>query len=340
MSSLRKSRFLSNLLKVEAGATGVPHTARVGPRLPPRRSRRSHIKSAPWSHRLRLVLAFFCIYVLWGTSYLGIRIALNGIPPALMSGARFVLAGLMLLAIGRACGSGLRPPRPALPTLAGIGALLVAGNWGVVWSEQYIASGVAALIFATAPLCIAALSAAVSSAERLTARAGAGLVLGLAGVAVLVWPKVSRGAVGDLRGEVALALAVLVWSLASVWAKHAALPLPPFVAAGWQLLAGGALFVLLAILLGEPARFHWERGSILAFCYLTISGSCLGYGSYLWLLHHVPAARAATFAYVNPVVAVLLGWLILGEPIGPSVVLGTLVIVPAVILAVSSPRYR
>ena len=298
----------------------------------------THIKNAPWSHRLRLILAFGAIYVLWGTSYLAIRVALNGIPPALMSGARFVLAGLMLLGIGAAGGGGFRPPRETLFTLAGIGGLLVAGNWGVVWSEQYVASGVAALIFATAPLCIAALSAAVSSAERLTARAGAGLALGLAGVAVLVWPKVSRGPVGDLRGEGALALAVLVWSVASVWAKHAALPLPPFVAAGWQLLAGGALFVLLAILLGEPARFRWEGPSVLAFCYLTVSGSCLGYGSYLWLLHHVPAARAATFAYVNPVVAVLLGWMLLAEPLGLFVILGTLVIVPAVFLTIASRK--
>lgn len=290
-----------------------------------------------WGYRLRLVLAFGAIYILWGTSYMAIRVALPGIPPALMSGSRFILAGLLLLGIARAGGSALRPRRNVLPILAGIGMLLVAGNWGVVWSEQYVTSGVAALIFATAPLCIAALSAGVSSAERFTARAAAGLVLGLAGVAILVWPKISRGAVGDLRGEVALVLAVIVWSVASVWAKHATLQLPPFVAAGWQLLAGGVGFFLVAVLLGEPWRARWQWASVLAFGYLTVCGSCLGYGSYLWLLHHVPAARAATFAYVNPVVAVLLGWLLLGEPLGFFVILGMLVIVPGVFLTIA-PR--
>jgi drug/metabolite transporter (DMT)-like permease len=121
-----------------------------------------------------------------------------------------------------------------------------------------------------------------------------------------------------------------------VWAKHATVSLAPFVAAGWQLLAGGVLFLLFAILQGEPARFRWEAESLLAFAYLTVVGSCLGYGSYLWLLYHVSAARAATFAYVNPVVAVLLGWLLLGEPLGAFVILGTLVIVPAVVLTIAS----
>ena len=291
-----------------------------------------------WGYRLRLFLAFFCIYILWGTSYLGIRIALNGIPPALMSGARFVLAGLLLLGIGRAGGGGLRPPSGTGLPLVAIGWMLVAGNWGIVWAEQYTASGVAALIFATAPICIAAMSAAVSRAERLTPRTVAGLVLGLAGVALLAWPKLSRGAVGDLRGEVALVLAVLIWSVASVWAKHATVSLAPFVAAGWQLLAGGALFVFFALLLGEPARLRWDAASLLAFGYLTVVGSCLGYGSYLWLLHHVPAARAATFAYVNPVVAVVLGWLLLAEPLGLFVILGTLVIVSAVVLTIVSRK--
>jgi drug/metabolite transporter (DMT)-like permease len=182
------------------------------------------------------------------------------------------------------------------------------------------------------------MSAAVSRAERLTPRTVAGLVLGLAGVALLAWPKLSRGAVGDLRGEVALVLAVLIWSVASVWAKHATVSLAPFVAAGWQLLAGGALFVFFALLLGEPARLRWDAASLLAFGYLTVVGSCLGYGSYLWLLHHVPAARAATFAYVNPVVAVVLGWLLLAEPLGLFVILGTLVIVSAVVLTIVSRK--
>ncbi len=290
--------------------------------------------------RLRLLLAFGAIYILWGTSYLAIILALRGIPPALMSGSRFILSGLILLAVSRLAGATVRPSPGAIPVLCGTGVFLLVGNWGVVWSEQYIPSGVAALVWATSPLCIAGLTAAISGGERLSARGGAGLVLGLLGVAILVWPKVSRGVFGDLRGEAVLVGAMIVWSIASVWAQHAKLDLPPFVAAGWQMLAGGIAFFLLALLLGEPARFRWERQSILAFGYLTVTGSCLGYGSYIWLLHHVAASRVATFAYVNPMVAVFLGWLVLGEPIGPSVLLGTLVIVPAVVLAVSGPRHR
>jgi drug/metabolite transporter (DMT)-like permease len=292
-----------------------------------------------WPFRLRLLLAFGAIYILWGTSYLAIILALRGIPPAFMSASRFILSGLILLAISRLAGTTVWPSPRAVPALCGIGVLLLVGNWGVVWSEQYIPSGVAALVWATSPLCIAGVTAAVSGAERLSARGAAGLVLGLVGVGILVWPKVSRGVFGDLRGEAVLVVAMVVWSIASVWTQHARLDLPPFVAAGWQMLAGGIVFFILALLLGEAAQLRWEGQSILAFVYLTICGSCLGYGSYIWLLHHVSAARAATFAYVNPLVAVFLGWLILGEPMGPSVLLGTLIIVPAVILAVSSPRH-
>jgi drug/metabolite transporter (DMT)-like permease len=285
-------------------------------------------------------LAFGAIYILWGTSYLAIILALRGIPPALMSGTRFILSGVILLAVSRLTGATVRPSPRTIPALCGTGVFLLVGNWGVVWSEQYIPSGVAALVWATSPLCIAALSAAISRADRLSARGGAGLVLGLVGVGILVWPKVSRGVFGDLRGEAVLVVAMIVWSIASVWTQHARLDLPPFAAAGWQMLAGGIAFFLLALVLGEPASFRWEWQSLLAFGYLTVAGSCLGYGSYIWLLHHVAAARVATFAYVNPVVAVFLGWLILGEPIGPPVLLGTLIIVPAVILAVSGPRRR
>ncbi len=297
------------------------------------------IQRGTWGYRLRLILAFGAIYILWGTSYMAIVVALRGIPPALMSGSRFILSGIILLAVSRLTGAMVRPSPRAATALCGIGVLLLVGNWGVVWSEQYIPSGVAALVWATSPLCIAGLTAAISGGERLSARGRAGLMLGLAGVGILVWPKVSRGVFGDLRGEAVLVGAMIVWSIASVWTQHAKLDLPPFAAAGWQLLSGGIFFFLLALLLGEPERFRWEGQSILAFGYLTVAGSCLGYGSYIWLLHHVSAARAATFAYVNPVVAVFLGWLVLGEPIGPSVLLGTLVIVPAVILAVSGPRH-
>ena len=301
-----------------------------------RESRR--LARASWAYRLQLALAFFAIYVIWGSSYLGIRVALDGVPPAFLSGTRFILAGLILLGVAWAGGGMLRPPPASRPTLAGTGVLLVAGNWGVVWSEQYVTSGVAALIFATAPLCIAILGAAVSSAERITARVGFGLVLGFAGVAILVWPKVSRGTFQDLRGELALLAAAMVWSVASVWTKHARLGLPPFVAAGWQMLAGGVFFFSVAILLGEPARARWEWAAGLALMYLIVGGACIGYGSYVWLLHHVPAARAATFAYVNPVVAVFLGWALLGEPLGFFVILGTLVIVPAVFLTIASRK--
>ncbi len=284
------------------------------------------------------MLAFGAIYILWGTTYMGIVLALRGIPPALMSGARFILAGLILLVVGRLGGAPLRPPAGSFPILWGIGVLLLIGNWAVVWSEQYIPSGVAALVWATSPLCIAALGRALSAGDRLGRRGAAGLALGLAGVGLLVWPKISRGDPGDLRGEIVLVLGMVVWSFASVWVKRASIALSPVVAAGWQMLAGGVVFFLVALVLGDPARFRWEPGSLLAFAYLTITGSCLGYGSYIWLLHHVSAPRVATFAYVNPVVAVFLGWAFLGESLGLFVILGTLVIIPAVILAVTPPK--
>ena len=291
-----------------------------------------------WSFRIRLLLAFSAIYILWGTSYLAIILALRGIPPALMSGTRFILSGLILLAVSRLTGAIVRPSPGAIPALCGTGVFLLVGNWGVVWSEQYIPSGVAALVWATSPLCIAALGRALSAGDRLGRRGAAGLALGLAGVGLLVWPKISRGDPGDLRGEIVLVLGMVVWSFASVWVKRASIALSPVVAAGWQMLTGGVVFFLVALILGDPARFRWEPGSLLAFAYLTITGSCLGYGSYIWLLHHVSAPRVATFAYVNPVVAVFLGWAFLGESLGLFVILGTLVIIPAVILAVTPPK--
>lgn len=285
-----------------------------------------------------MLLAFGAIYILWGTSYMGIVFALRGFPPALMSATRFVLSGLILLAVARLGGATVRPPPGSFPILCGIGVLLLVGNWAVVWSQQYVRSGIAALVWATSPLCMAAIGRAVSAEERLTPRGSAGLLLGLIGVGLLVWPKVSRGEWGDLRGEIVLVLGMVVWSLASVWVRYARIELTPFAAAGWQMLAGGLLLLLVAIVLGEPARFQWDVASLVAFGYLTIAGSCLGYGSYIWLLHHVPAPRVATFAYVNPVVAVLLGWAVLGEPMGIFVILGALIIVPSVILTVSSRR--
>ena len=289
---------------------------------------------SPQPSRLRLFLAFFAVYIVWGSSYLGIRFAIEGIPPAFLSGLRFTVAGLVLLGIFKVGGKNVLPPPRALPKLIGIGSLLLVGNWGVGWAEQFVPSGLAAVVFATAPIWIAAMNAVISPAERLQPRAVVGLFLALGGVTILMWPKLSQGTFGGLRGEVALLVTAIVWSAASVWAKHAALPMPPFVAAAWQMFFGGAVFLASSVVSGEAARLYWTGTNVAAFIYLVAFGSCWGYGSFIWLLRNAPAVRVAAFAYVNPIVAVVLGWLLVGEPLGPFVILGTLAILPGVFLAV------
>jgi len=288
--------------------------------------------------RASLIVAFASVYVAWGSTYLAIRVALQGFAPPILAGTRFTVAGAGLLAALTLRGRPVRLPMRDLARLATVGALLlVGGNGLVVWAEQTVSSGLAALVVATVPLWMAVLAALPPTHERLAPRAVVGLALGIVGVGILVAPGFRAG--GTLAGEAALIGATLSWSSGSILARRTTAHIDPILATGWEMLLGGLLFYVLGALVGSRLPAHPTTAAALALLHLIVAGSWIGFTAYIWLLANVPAAKAATYAYVNPVIAVLLGWWLLDEHISPTVAAGCAVIVIAVVL-VTTARVR
>lgn len=289
--------------------------------------------------RALLLAAYAAVYVIWGSTYLAIRVGLGTLPPFLMAGVRFALAGLALAGWALARGAPRPTPRQ-WRAAAVVGALLLlCGNGGVTWAEQQqVPSGVAALLIATEPLWIVLLGWLRPGGTRPTARQWAGLALGLAGVAVLVGPgALHAGPASGLRLVPALAVvaSALTWAAGSVWRGREALPASAPLATGMQMLAGGALLLAASAAAGEWRRFDpaaVSAGSLLALGYLVVFGSLVAFSAYAWLLTVEPPARASTYAFVNPVVAVLLGWAAAGESLGAQVVVAAALTVGAVVL--------
>lgn len=293
--------------------------------------------------RTKLVLAFAALYTVWGSTYLAIRVAIETLPGFLMAGVRFLVAGAALYAYARLRGGARRPTAGEWRATAVVGALLLlGGNGGVVWAEQRVATGLASLIVATVPLWMVLLAWARPDGRRPSLGVGAGLALGTAGLVVLVGPGTlaGRGAVDGLGALVLLGSAVS-WAAGSVYARGAALPPSPLLATGMQMLAGGVLLVGAALATGhatvDPGAVTLR--SVLALLYLIVFGSFVGFTAYVWLLKVAPPARVSTYAYVNPVVAVLLGWAVLGEPLTARTGMAAAVIVAAVaLITLSRPR--
>ena len=273
--------------------------------------------------RSRVLLAFAAVYLVWGSTYLAIRYAVETIPPFLMAGARFVLAGALLYAWARMRGS--RQPSRAewrAGAIAGV-LMLVGGNGAVVWAEQHVASGIVALIVAIVPLWMVLLDWLRPGGERPRASVFVGLTLGVLGLALLIGPDVLRpqsGGAGTLNVGAALVpvLGSFLWAAGSIYSRQGARPESAQMSTGLQMLTGGLVFLLVGILAGEPARFHpaaVSTASILGFVYLLTFGALVGFTAYIYLLRATTAAKAATYAYVNPLVAVLLGWAVASEPV-------------------------
>jgi drug/metabolite transporter (DMT)-like permease len=281
------------------------------------------------------------VYVVWGSTYLAIRVAIETLPPMLMASFRFLVAGSILyaFAIRRGDRDGDRPGAPQWRSAAIVGTLLfLGGNGGVVWAEQHIPSGIAALIVATVPLWMA-LIAFVALRERLRGVAVAGLVVGFAGTALLIRPSGSGGT--DLLGALAVVGASLSWSIGSLYARRAPLPKRPLVSAGMQLLCGGAVMGVVGIVGGELGRVEpsqFSRSSVLALAYLVVFGTLLAFPCYAWLLQSAPTSMVSTYAYVNPVVAVVLGWAFANERIEPLTIVAGAIIVVAVAMIVSAKQ--
>jgi drug/metabolite transporter (DMT)-like permease len=292
-----------------------------------------------------LFAAFAAVYLVWGSTYLAIKYVIATLPPLLMAGGRFLVAGLVMWGISRASADYERPTGAQWRTSFIVGALLlVGGNGGVVLAERYIPSSLAALLVAVEPFWIVLLSWLWLRQPRPSGKVLLGLLLGFGGVYLLVSEQLGAGSGtshAQLWGAAAVVAAAFSWAAGSVVGLRAPTPRSAVLAAGMQMLAGGAMLLLLGTLTGEWHGFRLgqvSRASWLGFGYLVVFGSLVAFTAYSWLMKNAPAARVATYAYVNPVVAVLLGWAMLGEKLTVQMLVGAGVIVASVVLITSQQK--
>jgi drug/metabolite transporter (DMT)-like permease len=290
--------------------------------------------------RFRVALAFGLVYVFWGSTYLGIRIAVEHIGPELMTGVRFPVAGMIMLAACALAGRRVAISGRELLRQGIIGALLLSvSNVTLAWAEQYIRTGLASLLVASIPVWFLVLDTWILRGERLSARGLVGLALGLVGTVVLLWPKLVAPTGGrrmELFASVCLICSSFVWAVGSVLSRRWQGRMDAFTATGWQMSIGGFLNLGIAFLVGEPAKAQWTMRGLGAIAYLVVFGSLVGYTAYIWLLKNVPTSKVGTYAYVNPVIAVFLGWYFLGERVDGYIAAGTAIIIVAVALATSA----
>jgi drug/metabolite transporter (DMT)-like permease len=287
-------------------------------------------------------VAWVAVCVIWGTTYLGIRIALETIPPALMSGIRWTIAGLLVSAALRVRGDPMPGPRE-WPGLALLSVLMIGlGNGLVAWAEQYVPSGLTAVILATLPFWMVAVEASLRGGERLTGGTLGGLIVGFGGILLLVWPDLHAGGREGAQfgmGVVALQTACAGWALGSAWSKRHAAGENVFGATAIQMIFGGLLMLAAGITLGEWRTLSFSPRTAGALVYLTGVGSIGGFVAYIYALRHLPVSTVSLHAFINPVIAVILGALVLGEPFGVRIVLAsTIVLAGLAMVRVASAR--
>jgi len=290
---------------------------------------------APRATRGQIIAAFASIYTVWGSTYLAIRYAVETMPPFLMGGTRFLISGVMLYAWSRSRGA----PRPTRrqwrnATIAG-GFLLLGGNGGVVWAEQTVSSGMTALLVSILPFWLVIIEWARPPRRRPSAAVLTGLVVGFLGLVVLIGPG-DIGANGvSLLGASVLILASLSWAIGSFWSRDADMPESGLLTTGMEMLGGGALLFITGVIFGELRGLDVgaiSTASWVGWVYLIVFGSLIGFTSYIWLLDKVSPARLGTYAYVNPVVAVILGWAIAGETFSLRTGIAAVIVICAVAL--------
>lgn len=297
--------------------------------------------SSPSQARWKVVLAFALVYVFWGSTYLAIRIAVEQIPPALMAGTRFLIAGIIMLAYCAMRGKRVVLTANEAIRLFVIGVLLLTGsNVVLAWAEQWVPTGLAALLISITPIWFLVLETFVFPGEHhVSPRALLGIALGIVGIGVLIWPELSHtSSIGrrELVGCFVLLGASLSWAIGSVLSKRWKLAVDAFTATGWEMTFAGMVNVLVGVALGGLHHAVWSPRGLSAIIYLVIFGSWVGFTAYVWLLEHVPTTKVTTYAYVNPVVAVFLGWLVLDERVTGFILGGTVVIVAAVAIVTSA----
>jgi len=285
-------------------------------------------------------LAWIAVCLIWGTTYLGIRVALETIPPGLVGGIRYAIAGVVLAAILRVRGERL-PARAHWGGLTLLGFLMIGlGNGGVIWAEQWVPSGIAAVVVASGPFWMAAIESLAPDGERFGRRVLLGLLIGFAGIIALVWPDLTAG--GEVGrqfavGLVALQVACVGWALGSSYSKRHAREENALGAAALQMLFGGLLMLAFASVRGEWADLAFTRRSLAAEVYLIVFGSLVGYTAYVYALKHLPVSTVSMYAYVNPVIAVSLGALLLGEPFGWRVVIASAMVLAGIAVVRMGP---
>lgn len=269
------------------------------------------------AHQRRLALgAWIAVCLIWGTTYLGIRVSLETMPPALMGGLRWTVAGLLLMGFLVARGERL-PPRAHWPGVLWLGFLLIGlGNGGVVWAEQWVPSGLTAVIIASSPFWMTGVEALMPDGERLTPRTVAGLLVGFAGIVLLVWPDLAAGFAGSgfVVGIVSLQIACIGWAIGSSYSRRHTRSDSVLASTAGQMLAGGLMMVIAGTIRGEWASLWFSGRTTIAFVYLATIGSIGGFVAYTYALRHLPVSFVSLYAYINPVIAVLLGVLLLSEP--------------------------
>jgi drug/metabolite transporter (DMT)-like permease len=287
-----------------------------------------------------VILAFGLVYLFWGSTYLGIDIAVQSIPPALMCGIRFSIAGIVMLAVCALTGRRVlySPRQIMLAAVVGL-LLLMGGNLTLSYAELSVSTGLAALIIAITPLWFLVLDSMLLGDHHISARGKAGLALGILGLFVLFYPELtSRTALGrrELWASLSLIGGSFSWALGSVLSKRWQSGMDVFSATAWQVTAAGLGNFIFAVLAGDFSHVTWTARSLSAVLYLVVCGSWIGYTAYIWLLEHVPTSKVSTYAYVNPVVAVFLGWLVLHEHVDRFILAGSAIVVLSVILVTSA----
>ncbi|HEY6210927.1 MAG TPA: EamA family transporter [Vicinamibacterales bacterium] len=284
-------------------------------------------------------LAFLIVCIVWGTTYLGIRIAVETIPPLLLTGVRYTIAGLVMLPLLLLRGERIPRDRRTLGNVALVGLLLICGgNLALVWAEQYVPSGLASLLVAVGPFWATSIEALRRDGERISLRQAIGMAIGFGGVAMLVTPHGSFNT-RFLAGALVIQLGALAWQGGSVHAKHALKDrVSPLLSAAMQSLFGGVVLTVTGLAAGEAPRFHPSTRSLIAFAYLTLFGTIIGYSAYTYALSKIRVSTMSLYAYINPIVAVLLGWLILHEHLTTVSIAAMATILAGVAIVQTSPR--
>ena len=290
----------------------------------------------------KLLLAFAIIYLVWGSTFLAIRVGVREVPPFLLAGLRFLIAGLVLFLWMRAKGT-VSPTARQWFSATLLAVLIFVLDYGLLfWAERRVPSGIAAVMMATIPVFMTLSEIVFLKTQRLTPRLGAALLVGIGGVLVLVSRSISFGGSPiDTVGAIALIVAAIGWSVGSALTRKLPLPSSKAMSSGAQMLAGGVLLMITSAALGEFHGFHVQAVSLkawLALAYLIVAGSIVAFTAYVWLIHHESPTKVGTYAYVNPVVAVLLGYFLGGEGLSLRTIIGTMLVLVSVVVITTTPK--